>query len=77
MKIKIGRGYNSDMGSMFMSFGRLSANMEKQENIKMTLKEVAEGIANSCQIKNGEINILAIEFSYSTNENPKNKQPRP
>lgn len=72
MKIKIGKGRGH---SYTLSFGTLTAKIgRKMEN--MTLKQIALNLARQGKIKDGEVDLIGVEFNYAkrmTNEESSKK----
>ena len=63
LKIKIGKGAE-DLKRYECPLGTLSANPTEKMKTR-TLNSIAGGLAKQLKIKNGEIVITSIEFSYS------------
>ena len=70
MTFKIGRGLKKGDVISF-PIGRLSGNLEQAKDKKMTLTMLAKCLAKSVGIENGELEILGVEFTYSTNKEEK------
>ena len=67
IKIIIGKGIGKDATGLkkyTLPFGTLKATL-KEKHKKKTFEEVGKAIAKQMKIKDGEIVILSLEFSYS------------
>ena len=63
MKFKIGKGLVRQ-GAYRFAVGMQTANVEKETNPKLTLGNIAKRIAKTLKIKDGEVEIRGVEFTY-------------